>query len=85
MKETLVKFAIYTLSVLASIFLFVKIGNEIFIQIAMLYEGVPERTLLPEESGLVHIGIYLLIPGTIIGAIGGWYLGEWLSGKIYQY
>ena len=84
MKETLVKFTIYTLSVSVGIYLFVKIGSEIFIQFTMLYEGVPERTLIPKESGLVYIGIFLFILETIFGAAAGWYLAEWLSGKLYK-
>lgn len=84
MKEILVKFTIYTVAVCIGVILFVKIGNEIFIQFVMLYEGVPERALIPEESSLVHVGIFLFIPGTIFGAIGGWYLAEWLSGKLYD-
>ena len=83
MKEALIKFAIYTSSVFAGIYLLVTIGHELFIQFVMLYEGVPERTLIPKESALVNVGIYLFIPEVIFGAIGGWYLAEWLSGKLY--
>jgi len=85
MNETLVKFIIYTLSISVCVVLFVKVGEEIFVQAAMLYEGVQERELLPKEGGLVQIGIVLLIPEILFGAIGGWYLGEWLSEKIYKY
>ena len=85
MKESLVKFIIYTSSVSVCVLFFVTVGGEIFVQASMLYEGVPERELLPKEGGLVQIGIFLLIPEIIFGVIGGWYLGEWLSGKIYNY
>ena len=73
MKETLVKFTIYILSLIVCVTLFVKVGSEIFVQIAMLYEGVPERDLLTKESGLAQVGIILLIPEILFGAIGGWY------------
>lgn len=85
MIETLVKFAIYVLAVFVGIFLFVIIGSEIFMQTVMLYEGVPERTFIPKESALVHIGLFLYIPEALFGAIAGWYFAEWLSEKIYNY
>jgi len=60
MKEMLVEFVVYTLAILAGIYLFVEVGNEIFTQIAMLYEGVPERILIPKDSALVHVGVFFI-------------------------
>ena len=65
--------------------IFVKAGNELAVQIAMMLEGVSSRDLLEKDSGIVMIAIYLSIPEAIFGAIGGWYLAEWLVGKIWNY
>jgi len=85
MKELLIKTTIYTSAVLFGVFIFIVIGGELFIQIVMLYEDVPERALIPKESALVHLGIFLYIPEILFGAIAGWYLAEQLCEKIYKY
>jgi len=84
MKVVIYKTVTYVAAVILCAILFVKVGNELIVQMAMMYEGVSDRNLLAKDSGIAMIAIYALIPEALFGAIGGWYLAEWLSEKIWD-
>ena len=84
MKDQILKMAVYIIAIFACAILFVKIGGELFIKIAVALSGVPDRYSLPDDSGIAMIAMFFLIPEIIFGSIGGLYLGEWLSKKIWD-
>jgi hypothetical protein len=85
MAKLIYKAAIYTASVCLCIILFVQLGSELIVQIAMMIEGVSDRDLLDKESGAAIITVYAILAESIAGFISGWYLAEWISEKIWAY
>ena len=81
MKEMILKTAIYTFTVFFGAYIFIEVGTELIVQIAMLIDGVSDRSLLTDNSLVTTISIYFFIPEVIFGAIGGWYLAEWFFEK----
>lgn len=85
MRKLVYKPVIYTASVVLCITFFVLLGTELIVQISMITEGVSDRSLLDEISGVGMITMYAMLPESIAGFISGWYLADWISGKIWNY
>ena len=77
------KTVIYSTSVILCIYVFMELGDELIIQVSMMVDGVSDRNLLDKESLAATIAVYALLPEGICGFIGGWYLADWVSEKIW--
>ena len=83
MQNLIYKTVIYSAAVIFCIYVFMEIGDELIIRVAMLVDGVSDRNLLDKESFAATISVYALLPEGICGFIGGWYLADWISEKIW--
>jgi hypothetical protein len=85
MKYLIAKTIIYTTAVFLCALVVVKVGTELLVQAAMILEGVADRSLLKNNSMVATIAVYCYIPELIFfGAIGGWYLAQWLEGRLFS-
>jgi len=85
MKIQTLKFMIFSASIVLSSIVFIVVGSEIIVQLAMIILGVSDKNLIPEDAGIGMITVYGLIPEVIFGSITGWYIADWLCNKIWNY
>ena len=82
LKDEIIKFSVYGLSVWACVYVSIKVIGSLIMQILVFFSDSPDSVSSAGESTFPVLALYLVIPEFLIGAIGGWYLAEWIHEKI---